>query len=110
MCCNASVYLCLKLSICLYFCVVRTTGAFARILFRVIWNDVVRFSILFVILLYAFSGALYLALRGERLSPAEQETVKADINSSAVPGTPTSLDISPLETSYVHQIACTALC
>ena len=88
-----------KLSICLYFCIVRATGAFVRILFRVILIDVVQFSILFVILLYAFSGALYLALRGERLTPTEQETVRADINSSAVPGTPTSLDISPLETS-----------
>ena len=70
-----------------------------RILFRVVVIDVVQFSILFVILLYAFSGALYLALRGERLSPTEQAIVQTDGNSSTVPGTPSSLDISPLETS-----------
>ena len=70
-----------------------------RILFRIVLIDVIRFSIIFIILLYAFSGALYLALRGEGLTPAEQEAAKADSNSSTVPGTPTSLDISPLETS-----------
>ena len=68
-------------------------------LIEVIFIDVVQFSIIFLILLYAFSGALYLALRGEGLSPTEQEAVRTDSNSSTVPGTPTSLDISPLETS-----------
>ena len=90
---------CWKLNICCYFCVVRKPGAFAQIFFRVVLIDVVQFGIIFLILLYAFSGALYLALRGEGLSPSEQAAVRTDSNSSAVPGTPTSLDISPLETS-----------
>ena len=101
MCITIPLCICmlLKIGYLFYFCVIRTTGAFVRILFRVVLIDVVQFGIIFLILLYAFSGALYLALRGEGLSPTEQAAVRMDSNSSTVPGTPTSLDISPLETS-----------
>jgi ankyrin repeat protein len=85
-----------------YLSAIRATGAYVKILFRIIVIDIVQFGIIFLVIWYAFSGAIYLALRGEELSPAAQEELM--VQNTTIPGFPSSLDISPLETSQLYYV------
>ena len=78
----------------------RSTGAYVQILFQVLLQDMVQFGSIFLVFLVSFSGAFYLALRGEVRSqgtPLES----GDGNVSAQNTTSdffTSLDIYSFET------------
>ena len=41
----------------------RTTGVYARILLKIIVSDILKFTVIFFIVLYIFIGSFYLALR-----------------------------------------------
>ena len=41
----------------------RTTGVYARILLKIVVSDMVKFSVIFVIILYIFVGSFYLSLK-----------------------------------------------
>ena len=41
----------------------RSTGVYARILLKIIVSDILKFTVIFVIILYIFVGSFYLALR-----------------------------------------------
>ena len=41
----------------------RTTGVYARILLKIVVSDILKFTVIFVIILYIFVGSFYLALR-----------------------------------------------
>eukprot|EP00118_Oscarella_pearsei_P004801 m.21026 g.21026 ORF g.21026 m.21026 type:complete len:720 (+) comp28127_c0_seq6:46-2205(+) len=45
----------------------RAIGQYTQIVSRIVRFDMVRFSILFLVFLFAFSGSLFLALRGEEV-------------------------------------------
>lgn len=44
-------------------CVTRTTGLYTRTLARIIYRDITRFSVVFVIVFLGFCGAMYMALK-----------------------------------------------
>ncbi|XP_078322395.1 uncharacterized protein LOC111103871 isoform X2 [Crassostrea virginica] len=48
-----------------YAAVLRKTGAYAQILWRILRHDIVQFTTFFAFILLAFSGCLLLSLRGE---------------------------------------------
>ncbi|OWF47125.1 Transient receptor potential cation channel subfamily A member 1-like [Mizuhopecten yessoensis] len=48
-----------------YAAVFRQTGAYAQILWRILVHDFLQFTIVFTVMLLAFSGSFILALRGE---------------------------------------------
>ncbi|XP_069101443.1 transient receptor potential cation channel subfamily V member 5-like [Argopecten irradians] len=48
-----------------YAAVFRQTGAYAQILWRIFIHDFIQFTIVFTVILLAFSGSLILSLRGE---------------------------------------------
>ena len=52
----------------------RQTGAHAQILFRVLANDFPQFTIVFVVILLAFSGSFFLSIRGENDINTHEET------------------------------------
>ena len=89
----------------------RSTGAYIQILFQILIRDMIQFGTIFAVFLFSFSGAFYLALRGEVYPPAESDCVGdcnntlAENNSSVqVPALNTSLNNFPFETSYVNNI------
>ena len=41
----------------------RTTGVYVRILLRIIVSDMIKFTVIFTVVLYIFVGSFYLALR-----------------------------------------------
>ena len=70
-----------------------------EILFRIILKDMVMFGAIFLVFLFSFSGAFYLALRGEvRSEDASVGNTTVDNNTVAAV-LRTSLDINPFETS-----------
>ena len=89
----------------------RSTGAYIQILFQILIRDMIQFGTIFAVFLFSFSGAFYLALRGEVYSPEESVcTVDTECNytlaenGSSVQASAlnTSLNIFPFETSYVN--------
>ncbi|XP_065839643.1 transient receptor potential cation channel subfamily V member 1-like [Oscarella lobularis] len=52
----------------------RSIGQYTQIVGRIVQYDMVRFSVLFLVFLFAFSGSLFLALRGERVSMTSNGT------------------------------------
>ncbi|KAK3098318.1 hypothetical protein FSP39_018374 [Pinctada imbricata] len=67
-------YLLWTLRIFKYAAVFRQTGAYAQILWRILAHDFIQFTIVFMVILLAFSGALFLALRGEGSVEMFEET------------------------------------
>ena len=41
----------------------RTTGVYVRILLKIIVSDMLKFTVIFIVVLYIFVGSFYLALR-----------------------------------------------
>ena len=89
----------------------RSTGAYIQILFQILIRDMIQFGTIFAVFLFSFSGAFYLALRGEVYPSVESDCVGdcnytlAKNNSSVqVPALNTSLNNFPFETSYVLTI------
>ena len=41
----------------------RTTGVYVRVLLRIIVSDMLKFTLIFLVVLYIFVGSFYLALR-----------------------------------------------
>ena len=74
-------------------------------------RDIIQFGAIFAVFLFSFSGALYLALRGEVHYQMESDcagggcnftnTTTAQNESTLVPALNTSLNIHHYETSYV---------
>ncbi len=92
-----------------YIYVCRSTGAYIQILFQILIRDMLQFGTIFSVFLFSFSGAFYLALRGE-VNGQEGTSSCVDCNfttmenvSMAASEGPvnTSLNIYPFETSYV---------
>lgn len=52
----------------------RQTGAYAQILWRILAHDFIQFTIVFTVILLAFSGSFILALRGEHSLTTHAET------------------------------------
>ena len=86
----------------------RSTGAYIQILFQIIIRDMIQFGTIFSVFLFSFSGAFYLALRGEVRAQGGSSCMEgADCNfTSAENGSMTSegilntsLNIYPYETS-----------
>lgn len=61
----SAAYLLWTIRIVKYAPVFRYTGAYVRILWRILINDMFQFTMLFVFILLTFSGSLLLSLRGE---------------------------------------------
>ena len=88
-----------------FFC--RSTGAYIQILLQILVRDMIQFGTIFAVFLFSFSGALYLALRGEvRFQEGSNCTANMDCNfttsenrSSIVPVLNTSIGLYPYETS-----------
>ena len=57
---------------CFFTC--RQTGAYAQILFRVLNHDFPQFTVVFLVILLAFSGSFFLSLRGENDIDTHNET------------------------------------
>ena len=83
----------------------RSTGAYTQILFQIIVQDIIQFGSIFSVFLFSFSGAFYLALRGE----VRNEGVESmDFNNTSVENGSiasenilnTNLYSYPFETSY----------
>ena len=70
----------------------RSTGAYTQILYKVVSQDVVRFSAVFLVFLVSFSGCLYFALRSE-VQVATNSTGNTTIFM-------TDLGLYPYETRY----------
>ena len=94
--------------IILFYHACRSTGAYIQILFQVIIRDMIQFGTIFFVFLISFSGAFYLALRGEVRTQGEGSCIDGvDCNfTSAKNGSMvsesilnTSLNIYPYETS-----------
>ena len=90
----------------LYVC--RSTGAYIQILFQILIRDMIQFGTIFSVILFSFSGAIYLALRGE-VSGQEGNgcmdcnlTIVENGSMAASEGVVnTNLNNYPYETSYV---------
>ncbi|XP_071114482.1 transient receptor potential cation channel subfamily V member 1-like [Haliotis cracherodii] len=67
-------YLLWTLKIFKFAAVFRQTGAYALILKRILGHDFVQFTVLFSVILLAFSGSFILALRGENSLQVHSET------------------------------------
>ena len=76
-------------------------------------RDMIQFGAIFAVFLFSFSGAFYLALRGEDRTQMEGVCVSdcnatnvtvAENESSLVPPLNTSLNLYPFETSWVDYI------
>ncbi|NP_001191574.1 vanilloid receptor [Aplysia californica] len=67
-------YLLWTLRIFKYAAVFRQTGAYAQILWRIISHDFLQFTVVFLVILLAFSGSFVLALRGEDSLSVHNET------------------------------------
>ena len=87
----------------------RSTGAYIQILFQILIRDIIQFGTIFSVFLFSFSGAFYLALRGE-VRDQEGTSSCVDCNLTTVENgsmaasettVNTSLNIYPFETSYV---------
>ena len=52
----------------LYYSFNRSTGAYVQILYLIIWKDMIPFGAVFSLFLFSFTGAFYLALRGEEFT------------------------------------------
>ena len=88
----------------------RSTGAYMQILFQILIQDMIQFGTIFSVFLFSFSGAFYLALRGE-VRGQEGNSSCVDCNLTSVENgsmtatdegaVNTSLNIYPFETSYV---------
>ena len=92
-------------SVCCLVCLLspRIVGIYLQILTRILYKDVSRFTIIFILFLLTYTGALLLALRGERWEPEPEEgeaspTAGAgDTAQASEPGkTGTELDITRL--------------
>ncbi|XP_076077980.1 uncharacterized protein LOC143048275 isoform X3 [Mytilus galloprovincialis] len=57
-----------------YAAVLRQTGAYAQILWRVLRHDFIQFTFVFLVMLLAFSGAFMLSLKGEHSMEIHSET------------------------------------
>ena len=68
-------------------------------------RDMVQFGAIFAVFLFSFSGAFYLALRGEVHLPAQSDCLSCNItaaeNDTGQSQLNTSLNLYPFETSYV---------
>ena len=68
-------------------------------------RDMIQFGAIFAVFLFSFSGAFYLALRGEVHSQEESDCIDCNDtltdDASSVSALNTSLNIYPFETSYV---------
>ena len=89
----------------------RSTGAYVQILFQVLLRDMIQFGTIFAVFLFSFSGAFYLALRGEVKSiPIDNNTVNTTLNNDTnvtsfdETNFTTNLDLYPFETAYVVTI------
>ncbi|XP_071113463.1 transient receptor potential cation channel subfamily V member 1-like [Haliotis cracherodii] len=67
-------YLLWTLRLFKYAAVFRQTGAYAQILWRIIAHDFFQFTIVFAVILLAFSGSFVMALRGENSLQVHNET------------------------------------
>ena len=56
------------------FVLCRSTGAYAQILWKIITQDFIQFTVVFAIVLMAFSGSFLLAQRGEDSLDNNNET------------------------------------
>ena len=52
----------------------RQTGAYAQILWQIIAHDMLQFTAVFLVILVAFTGAFFLALRGDDGLSVHEET------------------------------------
>ena len=78
----------------------RSTGAYVQILFKILLQDMVQFGSIFLVFLVSFSGAFYLALRGEVRSENPLENGEGSVSvENATSGFFTSLDIYSFETA-----------
>ena len=85
----------------------RSTGAYIQILLQILIRDMIQFGTIFAVFLFSFSGAFYLALRGEvRFQEGSSCTANVDCNftnsengSGIVPVLNTSINLYPYETS-----------
>lgn len=85
----------------------RSTGAYIQILLQILIRDIIQFGTIFAVFLFSFSGAFYLALRGEvRFQEGNNCTANVDCNlttsenrSGIVPVLNTSINLYPYETS-----------
>ena len=57
----------------LFFFLFRQTGAFSRILWKIVRHDFLQFIVVFLVILLAFSGAFVLSLKGEDILDANDE-------------------------------------
>ncbi|XP_063404047.1 uncharacterized protein LOC134687572 isoform X3 [Mytilus trossulus] len=57
-----------------YAAVFRQTGAYAQILWRILAHDFIQFTIVFLVILLAFSGSFILSLKGEHSIELHSET------------------------------------
>ena len=81
----------------------RSTGAYVQILFQVILRDMIQFGTIFMVFLLSFSGAFYLALRGEVRSASEitcgnSTNLECQNNDTETDVLVTSLNLNPPET------------
>ncbi|XP_046573251.1 uncharacterized protein LOC124281267 [Haliotis rubra] len=67
-------YLLWTLRLFKYAAVFRQTGAYAQILWRIVAHDFFQFTIVFAVILLAFSGSFVMALRGENSLQVHNET------------------------------------
>ncbi|XP_067674402.1 transient receptor potential cation channel subfamily V member 1-like isoform X2 [Haliotis asinina] len=67
-------YLLWTLRLFKYAAVFRQTGAYAQILWRIVAHDFLQFTIVFAVILLAFSGSFVMALRGENSLQVHNET------------------------------------
>ena len=51
-----------------FFTFYRSTGVYVQILPKIVLRDIIPFAALFSLFLFAFTGALYLSLRGEEFT------------------------------------------
>lgn len=86
----------------IYTPVFRSTGAYTQILYKVVSQDVVQFSAIFLVFVVSFSGSLYFALRGE-VQTANNDTAGNTTNFT------TSLDLYPYETREYYNVLFTGL-
>lgn len=60
--------------LCHLFLYFRQTGAYAQILWRILAHDFIQFTIVFLVILLAFSGSFILSLKGEHSIELHSET------------------------------------
>lgn len=81
----------------LYF--LRSTGAYVQILSKIFIHDMIPFGGIFSIFLFAFTGAFYLALRGEEVTHTTNRNCTLEMDEEncdeRVTTTESSLDIFP---------------